>query len=145
VPVTRRSRTIGSSPERVWSVVGDPHHLPRWWPRVARVEGASSERWTQVLMTAKGKPVRADFRLVRAEEPRCCAWEQELEGTPFGRLMAEARTDVMLEPRGEDATEVSISVTQRLRSWSRLTPFLFRRAARTQLDEALAGLDRICA
>jgi uncharacterized protein YndB with AHSA1/START domain len=144
MPVTRRTRTLGVEPEAVWRVVADPHHLPRWWPRVRRVEGASPERWTQVLLTKKGKPVRADFRLADAEEPRRYAWEQELAGTPFERLLAQAHTEISLEPRPGGATEVAITLTQRLRGWSRFGPFLFRRAAGAQLDEALETLEQVC-
>ena len=36
---------------------------------------------------------------------------------------------------------MTIELRQRLLGWSRLAPFLFKRAARRQLDEALAGLD----
>ena len=38
VPITRRRRTLEAPPDEVWAVVADPHHLPRWWPRAARVE-----------------------------------------------------------------------------------------------------------
>ena len=58
------SRTIAASPEAVWDVVGDPHHLPRWWPRVTRVEGVQADAFTEVLMGAKGKIVRADFTVL---------------------------------------------------------------------------------
>jgi len=142
MPVTRRNKRFDSDPDRVWRVLADPHHLPRWWPRVSRVESADTNSWTQVMMTAKGKPVRADFQLVEATEPRLYAWEQQLEGTPFGRLLARARTEVTLMPSPEGGTEVQISVDQKLRGWARFGPFLFRRAARTQLDEALAGLEQ---
>ena len=40
------------------------------------------------------------------------------------------------------ATTVTIELRQRLHGWSRLVPFLFRRAARRQLAEALEGLER---
>ena len=33
----------------VWQVVRDPYHLPRWWPRVQRVEGVTDEHFTEVL------------------------------------------------------------------------------------------------
>ena len=39
VPTVRRSRTLRATPEEVWAIVGDAYHLPRWWPRVTRVEG----------------------------------------------------------------------------------------------------------
>jgi uncharacterized protein YndB with AHSA1/START domain len=145
VPVTKRTRTVAAPAQEIWRVVADPHHLPRWWPRVRRVEAASSERWTQVLLTAKGRAVRADFRLAAADEPHLYAWEQDLAGTPFERLMAQAHTEVELEPRGDEQTEVAITLTQKLRGWSRFGPFLFRRAARRQLDEALETLEQVCA
>ncbi len=46
----------------------DPHHLPRWWPRVTRVEDVEDGAFTEVMRTRKGKFVRADFNLVRADE-----------------------------------------------------------------------------
>lgn len=58
------SRTLRASPDEVWAVVGDPHHMPRWWPRVLRVECVEDDGFTQVLTTDKGRPVRADFRVL---------------------------------------------------------------------------------
>jgi uncharacterized protein YndB with AHSA1/START domain len=143
VPTTRVSRTLTASPEAVWVVVADPWHQARWWPRVVRMEAVEDGRFTQVLGTARGRGVRADFHLLEVEAPRLVRWEQELEGTPFERLLAEAVTAVELTPAdGGDATTVAIELQQRLHGWSRLTPWLFRRAARRQLGEALAGLDR---
>lgn len=143
MPTTRVSRTLAVAPETVWAVVADPWHQARWWPRVVRMEGVEGGRFTQVLGTARGRGVRADFRVVEADEPRLLRWEQELPGTPFERLLAEAVTTVELAPEaGTGATEVAIELRQRLHGWSRLVPFLFRRAARRQLDEALEGLER---
>ena len=42
MPTARRSRTVAAPPERVWGTVGDPYHLPRWWPRVTRVEAVTA-------------------------------------------------------------------------------------------------------
>src|SRR3954469_9378428 len=98
MPTARRSRTIGAAPERVWQTVGDPHHLPRWWPRVERVEHVSGERFTEVLGTERGRTVRADFHVVESRAPKRRVWEQEVEGSPFERLFAAARTEVALEP-----------------------------------------------
>ncbi|HZV73495.1 MAG TPA: SRPBCC family protein [Conexibacter sp.] len=142
MPTTRVSRTLAASPEAVWSVVADPWHQTRWWPRVMRMEAVDDGRFTQVLGTERGRGVRADFRLVHTDAPRVVRWEQELEGTPFERLLAEAVTSVELTP-DDGGTRVSISLEQRLHGWSRLVPFLFRRAARRQLADALAGLDRV--
>jgi uncharacterized protein YndB with AHSA1/START domain len=142
VPTTRVSRTLAVSPEAVWEVVADPWHQARWWPRVVRMEAVQDGRFTQVLGTARGRGVRADFRVLETDAPRLLRWEQELEGTPFERLLAEAETAVELAPLDEGAaTTVTIELRQRLLGWSRLAPFLFKRAARRQLGEALAGLE----
>jgi uncharacterized protein YndB with AHSA1/START domain len=143
VPTTRVERTLAAEPAAVWAVLADPHHQPRWFPRVRRVEGVGDGRWTQVLMTAKGRGVRADFRLLEADAPRRLRWTQELAGSPFERLLEEAATTIELTPAGEGgATHVAIELRQRLRGWSRLAPWQFRRAARRQLSEALDGLAR---
>ena len=88
MPTARRSRIIAAPAEQLWEVIGDPHHLPRWWPRVTRVEDVEGNAFTEVMRTAKGKFVRADFQLVEADErSRSLKWEQRLAGTPFGRLL----------------------------------------------------------
>jgi uncharacterized protein YndB with AHSA1/START domain len=142
VPTTRVSRTLAVPPEAVWALIADPWHQARWWPRVVRMEAVEDGRFTQVLGTARGRGVRADFRIVEADAPRLLRWEQELAGSPFERLLAEAVTAISLAPaEGGAATTVTIELRQRLLGWSRLSPFLFTRAARRQLAEALAGLD----
>lgn len=143
MPTTRVSRTLAASPETVWELVADPWHQVRWWPRVRRIEAVDDDRFTQVLGTERGRGVRADFRIVERSAGRLLRWEQELEGTPFERLLVEAMTVIELAPtRGDDATVVTIELRQRLRGWSRLVPFLFKGAARRQLGEALEGLER---
>jgi uncharacterized protein YndB with AHSA1/START domain len=141
MPRTRVSRTLAAPPAAVWEVVADPWHQARWWPRVRRMEDVTAEHFTQVLATERGKGVRADFRLLEREEPQRLRWTQQLEGTPFERLLVEAETVVELAADDDGATVVTIELRQQLRGWSRLVPFLFRRAARQQLTEALAGLD----
>jgi len=146
VPTTRVSRTLAASPETVWAVVADPWHQARWWPRVVRMEAVEDDCFTQVLGTARGRGVRADFRILETEPQRRLRWEQQLEGTPFERLLAEAVTDVELAPADDgERTSVTIELRQRLLGWSRLAPFLFKRAARRQLAEALEGLDQVVA
>lgn len=141
MPTTRVSRTLAAPVDAVWEVVADPWHQARWWPRVVRMEGVRDGRFTQVLGTKRGRGLRADFRVLEVEKPRLLRWEQELPGTPFERLLAEAVTTVELAP-AEAGTEVAIELRQRLHGWSRLVPFLFRGAARRQLAEALEGLER---
>jgi uncharacterized protein YndB with AHSA1/START domain len=155
VPTARRSRTIAAPAEQLWEVVRDPHHLPRWWPRVTRVEDVEGGAFTEVMTTAKGKVVRADFSLLAADEgARTLTWSQRLEGTPFARLLALAETEVRLAPAGYgaggpaggavSATEVTIELRQTLTGFfPRFGAPIVRRAATETIEEALDGLERI--
>jgi uncharacterized protein YndB with AHSA1/START domain len=140
----RRSRTIGASPQTIWEVLEDPHHMPRWWPGVTRMEGVEDERFTQVFTTKKGRPVRLDFRILESQAPWRRIWEQELIGSPLERVLAESVTEVVLEPE-PGGTRVSIEQRQKLRGYSRTGGFMWRRATASRLDEALEGLAHICA
>lgn len=149
MPVVRRSRTVDAPAEQVWEVVADPYHMPRWWPEVKRMEAVEEDRFTQVFTTRKGRSVRMDFRLLASDPPEPGgdrpgrrAWEQELAGTPFERVLGQVVTEVVLEPAG-DRTRVTIALTQKLRGFSRSGGFLMRRATRTRVDEALRGLDEV--
>ncbi len=147
---TRRSRTIAISLEETWALVSDPHHLPRWWPRVERVEGVEDGAFTEVLKTAKGKLVRADFTVAELDEgARRLTWSQQIEGSPFARVLASADTVVELVAAGED-TDVTLELRQtpagaRSGSWffPRLGGHMMRRAAAATLEEALDGLERL--
>jgi uncharacterized protein YndB with AHSA1/START domain len=146
VPTTRRSRTLAAPARDVWELIGDPHHLPRWWPRVERVEGVDADAFTEVLVSRRGRRVRADFNVVARDETalRLC-WSQVVEDTPFARLLATAETELQLapEPAGH-GTHVTIELRQRLRGvFPNLGASRVRRAARATLDEALDGLERI--
>lgn len=144
MPTARRSRTIAAQAQELWEVVADPHHLPRWWPRVARVEDVEGNAFTEVMKTAKGKVVRADFELVGADESsRTLTWEQQLAGTPFGRLLSSAVTMVRLDD-APDGTRVTIELSQKLTGiLPRLGSWMVRRAAVATIEEALDGLERI--
>jgi uncharacterized protein YndB with AHSA1/START domain len=143
VPRVSRSRAIAASPEQVWRTVCDPRHLPRWWPRVQRVESVSDDRFTEVLTTDKGRAVRADFRVLESTAPEVRRWSQDVDGTPFERLLHSAETEVRLVPDGADGTRVTLSIRQRLRGVGALGGFLVRRAARKQADDALDALQRL--
>jgi uncharacterized protein YndB with AHSA1/START domain len=143
VPTVTRARIIGAAPEALWRVLSDPYHLPRWWPGVQRIEEASPEAWTKVLTTPKRKSVRADYSLVHAEAPRRLTWRQELEESPFERILSEAVTEISLEPADGGATRVELRARLRLRGLSRLGSLQVRRATARQLDEALDGLERV--
>ena len=140
MPTVRRSRIVEAEPEAVWSLVADPHHMPRWWPRVQRVEDASPEAFTVVFGSSRGKPVRADFTRVKAERPRFLVWRQEVDETPFERFLAGAETELRLSSDGERGTKVELEARERLRGLSTLGAFMVRRATRRRLDEALEAL-----
>jgi uncharacterized protein YndB with AHSA1/START domain len=154
VPTARRSRTIAASADELWQIVSDPHHLPRWWPRVTRVEDVEDDAFTEVMSTSKGKVVRADFDLLAPDASRrSLRWSQRVQGTPFGRLLKSAETEVRLAPAPVDtgaslsenpSTVVTIELRQSLTGFfPRFGGFMVRRAALATIDEALNGLERI--
>jgi uncharacterized protein YndB with AHSA1/START domain len=146
VPRINRSRVIGASPERVWEVVSDPHHLPRWWPRTVRVEDVREgegepAQWTKVLGTAGGTRVRADYRRVASDRERTFAWSQDVPGSPFERILRSAEVEIRVEP-AESGSLVTVESSEQLRGLSRLGSPMMRAAAGRRLDEALENLDR---
>jgi uncharacterized protein YndB with AHSA1/START domain len=146
VPRVSRRRRLEASPGDIWRVVSDPYHLPRWWPRTQRVENVTSgapkgRKWTQVLETRDGRGVRADYRCVSAAEGERYVFEQLLAGTPFDRILREARTEIRMQPE-RDGTRVTMTAEQRLRGLSRLGGLMMRRAMGRTLSEALNGLER---
>ncbi len=143
MPTTQRTRTLTADPGEVWRVVGDLHHLPRWWPRVTRVEGVETGAFTMVLQTEKGRTVRADYR-IESRGAREWHWAQQLEGTPFERVLASAETRVAVEGEGGSA-RVTLTITQTLRGMSRFGGFMVRRATKKILDEALDNLGQVVA
>jgi uncharacterized protein YndB with AHSA1/START domain len=147
VPTAQRTRTIAASTPELWELLGDPHHLPRWWPRVNRVEAVDDDAFTEVLVGSKGKMVRADFKRMRAVPEQSIVWAQQIEGTPFARILSSAETEIRLtsSPAAEGpATDVTIELRQTLHGFlARLGSYLVRRAAGSTIEEALDGLERI--
>ena len=168
MPTARRSRRIAAPADELWAVVSDPHHLPRWWPRVTRVEDVHEGAFTEVMKTKKGKTVRADFEVTRHDsDERSICWRQRLEGTPFAAVLASSETEVQVITLGPSegsleaappSTEVTIELRQEISggravqsrpglSFGRFNPSwgarLVRKAADATLDEALDGLERI--
>jgi uncharacterized protein YndB with AHSA1/START domain len=140
MPRISRTRTIAARPDEVWEVVSDPYHLPRWWPRVERVEEVTGDAWTKVMMSSRGRAVRSDFTLEESDAPRRMLWRQEIDESPFERLLTESTIEVELEPDGDERTKVRLTADQSLRGKSRFGGFMFRRATRRNLDAALGGL-----
>lgn len=144
MPKVSRSRVITADPERVWDLISDPHNMPRWWPRVVRVEdvrdAGKRTRWTAVLETERGTGVRADFRITAATREQRLEWEQEIEGTPFERILKSSRVELRLRPAGA-ATDVTVIGDESLRGLSRLGSTMVRGAARRRLEQALDGIE----
>jgi uncharacterized protein YndB with AHSA1/START domain len=146
MPRVTRRRSIGAAPAEVFSLVSDPYNLPRWWPRTVRVEnvertsGGRRSQWTKVLETADRRGVRADFRCISSAEGERYVWEQQVDGTPFGRILRSSVIEIGLEPDG-GGTDVRLTSRQTLRGLSRLGSPMMRRATRRTLDEALDGIE----
>jgi uncharacterized protein YndB with AHSA1/START domain len=140
--IVRRETVVPRAPDEVWRVVSDPAQLPRWWPGVARVEEATEQAWTTVLTSPKGKSVRMDYSLVEATPPARLVWRQEVEQSPFERILAEATTSLELAEEGT-GTRVAIELDQTPRGWARFAPLQFRAAGKRQVEGALEGLERL--
>ncbi len=137
--ITRRSRVLAAAREDLWTIVGDPFHEPRWWPRVQRVERVTARSWTSVMTSDRGNAVRADWVVEANERPTRRRWVQEIEGTPFEPLFRHNAVEATLE-RADGGTRVTLTFDQQPRGMARLMPFLLRRAMGRQLDAALDGL-----
>jgi uncharacterized protein YndB with AHSA1/START domain len=147
MPRVLRKRLIDVAPERVWALISDPHHLPRWWPRTIRVEdvrqvqGGRRSRWTTVLGTERGKGVRVDYHCTSATHGKRYVWEQDVEGTPFEKILRSAALEIRLQ-RQNGGTVVTLAGNERLRGLSRLGSPMMRRAIGRRLSEALDGIER---
>jgi uncharacterized protein YndB with AHSA1/START domain len=140
---------IGAPREEVWRVVSDPYHLARWWPKVSRVEAVQERKrgtgtlWTKVLETRAGRSVRADFRCLYSKQPSAYAWEQEIEDSPFAKVLRSSQTRIELDET-DGGTLVKLEAEQRLRGLSRFGGgLMLRRATGAQLEQALEGLEHV--
>lgn len=98
-------------------------------------------RWTMVLETDRGNVVRADYRQTQAKSDSTLVWEQEIEGTPFERILHSSSLQLDLSAK-KDSTKLTLTARQKVRGLSKLgSPMLTRGTGRT-LDEALDGLER---
>ena len=137
-----RSRTFRAPPDAVWQLLADPYAFPRWWPLVRRVEGVGEAEWTMVLGKPGGRGIRADQVLEASEDSRLRRWALVVPGSPFERIVSASVTEARLEPTGGGCA-LTLALEQRPVRWTRLAPFMLRRAARRQLDEALDGMARV--
>jgi hypothetical protein len=121
--------------------------MPRWWPLAVRSEDVHEEAdtgklaWTVVLRTEGGTTVRADFKRAKVREGELFGWVQEVEGTPFAKILKAASVEVAVEA-ADEGSRVSITSDELLRGMSRLGRSMIKGAAQRRLDEALVGIER---
>ena len=148
VSSVKRIRVLSAPIDQVWKVLEDPYQMPRWWPRVDRVEGVEADRFTQVYVSKRRHTVRSDFRVLASEAADAQyptahrTWTQEVAGTPFERVLQESITEVLLEPVPE-GTRVTVAQRQKLKGYTRVGALSMRGATAKLLDQALAGLEAI--
>lgn len=126
MPTASETRTIAAPPIELWQVVCDPYRLPRWWPRVERVEGVEGAFFTELLRSSGGKLLRADFEVSqRSDAEMRIGWAQQIAGTPFAHVFCAVDVTVQLSAitgvNAATGTAVTLTLAQRLKG-------LFRRA-----------------
>jgi uncharacterized protein YndB with AHSA1/START domain len=147
MPTVTRKRTVDAPVAKVWELVSDPYNMPRWWPRCVRVEdvgggaGAKRARWTAVMETEKGRSVRADFRCVSSAEGERYVFEQEIEDSPFEKILQSSLTQIDMTSEGAGGTSVSVRSVQKLRGLSRLGSPMMRGGTGRNLESALDGIE----
>jgi hypothetical protein len=86
MPTTRRTRRCGA-PRRS-GARRRPEHLPRWWPKVQRVETVRRAIHARVRHV-EGPPVRATTAVTASEPPRARRWGRSSR-SPFERFVARS-------------------------------------------------------
>ena len=109
---------------------------------VRQVGSGKRSRWTTVLGTERGRGVRADYRCINSAAGERYVWEQEIEGTPFERILRSASLEIGLADAENGGTRIRLASAERLRGLSRLGSPMMRVATRRRLDEALDGIER---
>lgn len=145
-----RNRLLLATPATVWELIADPFAMTRWWPDVVRVEGVEEDRFTLVFQSKRKRAVRMDFHVLASDAPGSGgepsghrAWEQEVQGTPFERVLDSSITEVVLDPVHGGTTQVTIAQAQRLRGYSRTGALMLRRSTEKRLTDALDALEQI--
>jgi hypothetical protein len=95
------------------------------------------------LSSPRGKVVRADYSRVEAVPDERIVWRQEVEGSPFERILASAVMTLSLTGEGEAGTRATLLLEQRPRGWARFAPVQFRAAGSRQVKGALDGLEAL--
>jgi uncharacterized protein YndB with AHSA1/START domain len=136
------SGTIDATPETVWYWVADGGRLVSWWPRAERAEDVQGGRFTLVLRSSRGVPVRVDGRVSQSRREQLQRWEQELDDTPFAKAMRRSAVELRIEPAEGERSLVTVTVERDLVQRGLTAGMLGRRAARRYANELLTGLRR---
>jgi uncharacterized protein YndB with AHSA1/START domain len=138
--VVSASRDIAASPERIFELIADPAHQPRWDGNDNLSHAKEGQRVRQAgdvfIMTLTGGAVRENH-VVEFEEARRIAWRPSEPGKRQpGHLWRW-----QLEPAGDAGTRVTHTY-----DWTLLTDGnRLQRARRTTHDRLMASIDRLAA
>ena len=97
-----------------------------------------------MLVSDRGKPIRADYTLAESRPMELLEWRQELVETPFERMLSLSQ--IVIELASDDeagTTSVTLRSTERLRGLARLGSPMVRRATRKRLRHALSRLGEL--
>lgn len=136
------SGTVDASTADVWHLISDPGRAVSWWPHAERAEDVDGGRFTFVVRSSRGVPVRIDWRVAASRRERLQRWEQDLAGTPFARVLKASAVEIRLEPAGEGC-RITVAVERELENRGMIARWFGRRASRRHAGDALARLSRL--
>lgn len=136
------SGTVKASTGDVWHLISDPGRAVAWWPHAERAEDVSGGRFTFVVRSSRGVPVRMDWRVAASRRERLQRWEQDLAGTPFARVLKASAVEIRLEP-DDDGCRITVAVERELENRGLVAGWFGRRASRRHAGDALARLSRL--
>ncbi|MGX6446960.1 SRPBCC family protein [Patulibacter sp. S7RM1-6] len=90
------TRVLDAAPEDVWTQIADGARVATWWPAAERAEDVRGGRFTLVLRSSRGVPVRTDWRVAASRRPERQRWEQELAGTPFAGTLRRSAVELRI-------------------------------------------------
>lgn len=137
------SGTVAATPADVWHLISDPGRAVAWWPHAERAEDVSGGRFTFVVRSSRGVPVRMDWRVAASRRERVQRWEQDLAGTPFARVLKASAVEIRLEPTDDDGCRITVAVERELVNRGPIAGWFGRRASRRHAGDALSRLSRL--
>lgn len=137
------TKVVDASPEELWRLISEGSRLVAWWPRAERAEDVQGGRFTLVLHSSRGVPIRTDWRVTASRREQLQRWEQELAGTPFAKALKRSAVEIRLEATDDGRCRTTVSVERELVPRGFLAGLLGKRASRRQAGDALARLSRV--